>query len=60
MRCSKDHEPSEPLEMEEASVSTSYTAGVWNQEWGQLALAHAAGSIGGPKWKVGGYGWFGW
>jgi hypothetical protein len=35
-------------------------AGVWNQEWGQLAIAHAARSIEGPKWKVGGYGLFAW
>lgn len=57
---SKDHEPSEPLEMEVAPVSTSYTVDVWNQEWGQIFISHAAGSIGGPKWKVGGYGRFGW
>jgi hypothetical protein len=41
-------------------MSTSYTASIWNQEWGQLALARAARSIKNPKWKVGGYSRFGW
>jgi hypothetical protein len=40
-------------------MSTSYTVDVWNQEWGQIFISHAAGSIRGPKWKVGGYGRFG-
>ena len=46
--------------MDVASMSTSYTASIWNQEWGQLALSRAARSIKNPKWKVGGYSRFGW